>query len=344
MKKHRKLIVITSVVLLLLLVFLPLPFFVESPGSAQPTADVISVAQRHDRHSGKFLFTTVELTSATPLSMVIAAFDPFREVESRQEIMAGDNTKEYLQMQSYFMENASNNAVEAAFKKAHNKYQKDYKGIYVMSLLPKSNFKNHLQVGDIVSKIDGHRFLSSKAFIKYVKSQKVNQRVTVQYQRHGKTYHTRQRLISMNKKQRPGLGISLVDHVKIHTQPKVKIDAGDVGGPSAGLMFSLQVYSQLTQQNLTKNRIIAGTGTIDAKGKVGAIGGIDKKVYAANREHAQIFFAPNDPVTKKILKIDPHYQNNYTIAKKAAARLKTKMKIVPVKNLDDAYNYLKTHR
>lgn len=344
MKKHRKLIVIVSILVLLVALFLPLPFFIESPGSAQPTADSITVNQHHDQRAGKFLFTTVELSSATPLSLIWAACTPFHDIEARQEVMAGDNTKEYLQMQSYFMENASNSAIEAAFKKAHRSYTKEYLGIYVMSFLKNSHFKGHLQVGDTVSEIDGHRFSSSQAFIKYVKAQKVNQLVTVKYQRHGKTHQTKQKLMAMTHPRRPGLGISLVDHVRIRTTPKVAINAGDIGGPSAGLMFSLQIYSQLTKQNLTKGRKIAGTGTINSQGKVGPIGGIDKKVYAANREHAQIFFAPNDRVTKKILKADPHYENNYTIAKKAAARLNTKMKIVPVKSLDDAYNYLKTHQ
>ena len=58
---------------------------------------------------------------------------------------------------------------------------------------------------------------------------------------------------------------------------------------------------------------------------------------------ATVFFAPNDPVTKAILKVDPDYQNNYTIAKNAAKKIHTKMKIVPVKTLDDALTYLKNH-
>ncbi|MBA1434321.1 SepM family pheromone-processing serine protease, partial [Bombilactobacillus bombi] len=267
MKKHRKLVISLSVIAVLLFIFLPLPYFIEAPGTAQPTADTITVDHQHDQRSGKFLFTTVELSSATPLSMIRAAVDPFREIDSRQEVMGGDNTKEYLQMQNYFMENASNNAIEAAFKKAQRPYQKKYLGIYVMSILKHSHFKNHLQVGDVVSEIDGHRFLSSQSFINYVKSQKVNQHVNVKYQRHQHTYQTRQRLMAMNKKKKPGLGISLVDHVQVHTQPNVKINAGDIGGPSAGLMFSLQIYTQLTHQNLTKGRIIAGTGTISPHGK-----------------------------------------------------------------------------
>ena len=53
----------------------------------------------------------------------------------------------------------------------------------------------------------------------------------------------------------------------------VKIDAGNVGGPSAGLMFSLGIYDKVTNGALTGGQNIAGTGTIDSSGKVGPIGG-----------------------------------------------------------------------
>ncbi len=150
-------------------------------------------------------------------------------------------------------------------------------------------------------------------------------------------------MIKLPKSRYAGLGITLTDHSKIVTKVPVKIDAGEIGGPSAGLMFTLQIYNQLTKQNLTGGRKISGTGTMDPDGTVGPIGGIDKKVLIASQEGAKVFFAPDDPVTKAILKVEPHYQNNYAIAKAAAKKIGTKMKIVPVKNLDDALDYLAKH-
>ncbi len=61
------------------------------------------------------------------------------------------------------------------------------------------------------------------------------------------------------------------------TQPQISVDPGQIGGPSGGLMFSLQIYSQLTGQDIRHGRKIAGTGTINPDGSVGEIGGIDKK-------------------------------------------------------------------
>jgi PDZ domain-containing protein len=73
---------------------------------------------------------------------------------------------------------------------------------------------------------------------------------------------------------------------------KVDIDAGDVGGPSAGMMFALGTYDLLTPGPLTGGQRIAGTGTIDYTGAVGPIGGIRQKLVGARNNGARWFLAP----------------------------------------------------
>ncbi len=74
----------------------------------------------------------------------------------------------------------------------------------------------------------------------------------------------------------------------------VDVNVGDVGGPSAGLMFSLGIYDKLTPGALTGGMSIAGTGTITADGKVGPIGGIQQKMVGARDAGATIFLTPAD--------------------------------------------------
>jgi PDZ domain-containing protein len=100
-------------------------------------------------------------------------------------------------------------------------------------------------------------------------------------------------------------------------------------------MFSLTAYQSLTGKNLTKGRKVAGTGTIDAQGKVGIIGGVDKKVIAADRTGAKIFFAPTQKLPGMKAK-----DTNYAEAKRTAQRIHSKMKIVPVASFEDAVAYL----
>ncbi|HSA48723.1 MAG TPA: S16 family serine protease, partial [Yinghuangia sp.] len=75
-------------------------------------------------------------------------------------------------------------------------------------------------------------------------------------------------------------------------QVKVQLNLANVGGPSAGLMFSLGIVDQLGDVNLTGGEIIAGTGTIDADGKVGPVGGVEMKTKAAKRDGATVFLLP----------------------------------------------------
>lgn len=74
---------------------------------------------------------------------------------------------------------------------------------------------------------------------------------------------------------------------------RVTINAGNVGGPSAGLMFSLAVYDTITEGELTGGRSFAGTGTINSEGEIGPIGGIEQKMIAAERADADYFLAPS---------------------------------------------------
>lgn len=74
--------------------------------------------------------------------------------------------------------------------------------------------------------------------------------------------------------------------------PKVTINAGHVGGPSAGMMFALGVYDKLTPGEMTGGASIAGTGTMALDGAVGPIGGIEHKLVGADRDGATWFLAP----------------------------------------------------
>ncbi len=74
----------------------------------------------------------------------------------------------------------------------------------------------------------------------------------------------------------------------------IDFNLANIGGPSAGLVFSLAVIDKLTTGDLSGSRFVAGTGTIDVDGKVGSIGGITHKVLAAHEAGATVFLVPAD--------------------------------------------------
>lgn len=344
-KLSKKSLIFILVIALLLVIecafILPIPYYIEVPGSADKLASFVTVDGKQDKHKGSFMLTTVGIKRATPASALIAKFSPSEELYSKEDLMGTSTNEEYNQIQQYYMESSQNAAIMQALKLANKPYKMDYKGIYVMEIVKNSDFKGKLQIGDIIYEVDGHQFTSSNEFMKYVKDQKVGQTVTVGYERDGKKAKTSGKLIQLSTDKKPGIGITLVDHTNISSDYQIKIDAGSIGGPSAGMMFTLETYSLITGKDLRQGHEIAGTGTMNTDGTIGRIGGIDKKVIAANEAGADIFFAPDDTITKEMKKADPSIQTNYQEALASAKRIHSKMKIVPIQTLQDAVDYLK---
>lgn len=141
---------------------------------------------------------------------------------------------------------------------------------------------------------------------------------------------------------RAGIGIVLTDNVAVTTTPKVSVNAGQIGGPSGGLMFTIQIYDQLTGDLLAKGRNISGTGTMSADGYVGEIGGIDKKIMAAKAAGSTVFFAPYVKPSKELLKYEEQHKTNYMLARDTAKKYAPKLKVIPVQTFDDVINYLQT--
>ncbi|MCK7623944.1 hypothetical protein MUU72_12690 [Streptomyces sp. RS10V-4] len=108
---------------------------------------------------------------------------------------------------------------------------------------------------------------------------------------------------------------------------KVTLSLADIGGPSAGLLFALGIVDKLdgdgAGHDLTGGRTVSGTGTIDAKGEVGAVGGVALKTQAARRDGATVFLVPRQECSD------------------ARAELPAGMRLIPVTTLDGAVDALK---
>ncbi|WP_207694222.1 PDZ domain-containing protein [Enterococcus sp. DIV0212c] len=331
-----------AVILLIVLLIFPIPYYIEGPGTTENLKEFVTVENKKDSEPGAFYLTTVGVRKATLGSALKAKFSDFQELVSKKDLMGSSTDSEYERIQQYYMDSSKNAAIEQALKLAKVPYEMSFKGVYVLAIEDNSSFSGKISVGDTVTGIDGKTFKSSQEFIDYVKKQKVGQEVTVSYLQDGKSKEATGKLIELPTDKKAGIGIGLTDHTEIKSSIAVEIDAGDIGGPSAGLMFTLETYEQLTQKGIRKGHKIAGTGTMNSDGIVGRIGGIDKKVVTASENNTEIFFAPDDEITKEMKKANPTIKTNYEEAKAAAEKIGTKMKIVPVKNVQDALDYLET--
>lgn len=330
---------ITAAIILLAAVFWPLPNYIEGPGDASDLSRIVNIKHHPDKRKGMFMLTSVSIAQARPLTYLYAKLSPYYSVESDDSVTDGQNMQEYDKVQRFYMESSIGEAIYTAYKHAKQPVKRTYKGIYVLDIQKKSKFYPQLKVGDVVVKIDGHQFKNADGFVNYVRKKKVGQQLTITYKRGHKMHRITRPLIKIAN-HRAGIGITLTDDVKVHTKVPIKVNPGQVGGPSGGLMFSLQIYGQLTNQDLRHGKKVAGTGTIDSLGQVGEIGGIDKKVIAAKKNGATIFLAPYLKPTKTILKYEPGHLTNYQLAKRTAKKYAPKMKVIPVKTFNQAVSVL----
>ena len=131
-------------------------------------------------------------------------------------------------------------------------------------------------------------------------------------------------LIAAPDDGRPLIGVQMQDTrvVTIPNDIKIDFETDNIGGPSAGLSFTLTLIDRLSQGDLTGGNKVAVTGTIDVDGNVGAIGGLQSKASAVRQAGAKYFIVPTNQGDADI-----------AAAQKAAG---PGVEIIPVKTLDEA--------
>lgn len=337
---------IIVVIIALLITFVQLPFYISSPGMATELAPIVNV-EGGGKERGSFSLTTVRIGKANVVQYAWAKVNDYYEIYPEDYIRPdGETEDEYSNRQLHMMENSKEQATVVAYTKAKKEIDIKYNGVYVMSVISGMPAEKVLQIGDRLFSVDGHAMKSSEEFIKYVSTKSKGDTVKLKLERKGKTMEVKVPLALFPKEQtgeqkdKVGLGILLVTDRKVEVNPPVTINTEKIGGPSAGLMFSLEIYNQLIDEDLTKGYKIAGTGTINYEGEVGRIGGIHQKIVAADKSDVEIFFAPNERGKTRVDKNGEKILTNYQEALETAKDIKTDMKIIPVNTFDDAVDYL----
>jgi PDZ domain-containing protein len=163
--------------------------------------------------------------------------------------------------------------------------------VVVGAVVPDSPAAGALQVGDELVAVSGRTVASPSAVSDALAGTAPGQNVTITYRRGGQEQNADVALGASPDRAQGLLG------VRPAVEPRtgdIRISLGDIGGPSAGLMFALAVVDKLSPGELTGGRFVAGTGAIDATGDVSPIGGIPFKMHAAHDAGATVFLVPDE--------------------------------------------------
>ncbi|MFI6598726.1 PDZ domain-containing protein [Nonomuraea sp. NPDC050536] len=282
--------------------FLPVPYVVLSPGPTENTIgqvdkkDVISISG-HQTYptSGALSLVTVAYQGGPSaridlLTALRGWIDPTVAVVPEETIFPpSTSAKEVEEENTVEMANSQDSATAAALNELKIPYRT------VVSVLSTEKGKpadGKLRKGDEIEAVDGKPVTGVDTVSGVVQAHKPGDNVTFSVSRgSGQKADVTVQTVQGAK---GNAVVGVVMQARYKFPFTVDINVGDVGGPSAGLMFSLGIYDKLTPGQLTGGKDIAGTGTIDSTGEVGPIGGIAQKMVGARKSGATVFLTPTD--------------------------------------------------
>jgi Lon-like protease len=274
----------------------PLPYVVLKPGPTVNTlgsdngSEVIQVTDaKTSTSTGQLRLTTVNVQSQVELVWAISGwFSSKNAVVPRELIYPPDKTEKQVEQQNaQEWTDSQEAAVTVALTKLGYPVQ-----TFVKTVAADGAAAGILRPNDVITAVDDAEVTSPSKLTALVRAKPAGSALTIAYTRDGKAATAKITTKVDKDSGKPRLGVEIGDR-----QPypfKVEIDLDKIGGPSAGLMFTLGIIDKLKPEDLTGGKIIAGTGSIDNDGNVGPIGGIPQKLVGAKDAGAQLFLVPKD--------------------------------------------------
>ena len=237
------------------------------------------------------------------------------------EILLNMDEKDYIDIMDKLMQESQMISKIVALRKAGYSPEISGRGILINGILDNSPAKNKLLPGDVIIKINEQLIHTLEEFSEVVRSHALRQIIRITFLRDNSTYSTSIPLIELpntdDKIERIGIGVYADTKDLQYKFPlKIEINLEKIKGPSAGMMIALEVLNQLTENDLSGNLLIAGSGNLSIDGRITEVDGIKQKIISAKKQKADVFLVP---------------QKNYPEALKFSHGIR----IIPVDDFDD---------
>lgn len=324
------------------------PYYTMSPGSSRATEPLISVegAPTYDT-DGNVDFLTVSIRQATPVELLAAWINPDVDVKSRDELFGDQTPAENRQVNLRMMADSKDAATYQALHRLGYDIPMLGTGAVVAQVEEGSPACGRLAPGDVVTEADGEPVALNRDLVEDITGSAPGTVLTLEVEtlddpgiaevdamegpcrvtdRTAGGTRTVEVVLGAREEDpsRAFLGVSTFTRDLTFDFPvEVTIDSGRVGGPSAGLAFTLGLLDVMTPESITGGLKIATTGTMELDGRVGPVGGVHQKVVAAKRQGVELMLVPLSELDE-------------------ARRWADGLRIEPVEDLDDALAVLAT--
>ena len=279
-------------------VLVPVPYVILGPGPTLNTlgssaSKPLITISGHPTYptSGHLNMVTVSYQGGPGANLNIftalaAWLNPDEAVVPASELFPpGQSAKQSQQQDTQEMTGSQQTATAAALTELHIPYATEVVVVQTASGYPADGV---LKAGDVITAVDGKPVTGPSSLTGLIYAHPAGSTLTVTIDRNGTTRQVR--VGTRQSGGHPVMGVEIQEQYKFPFT--VTISVGDIGGPSAGMMFALGIIDKLTKLDLTGGKFIAGTGEITAAGQVQAIGGIQQKMVGARNAGATIFLTP----------------------------------------------------
>ncbi len=304
--------------------YIQLDYYVVRPSRAVDLKGIVTVEDYDTADNGSFYLLTVTQHRANLFAAAYGYLHPQMRLNPRERVIPRDmDEEEYRELLREHMTESKHIAQVVALRRAGYDVDLESDGVEVIDFLVDAPAEGYLETGDIINYVDNTPVMLASEVQLLVKERDVGDEVIMDIMRNARELRLSVPTSSHpDDEEMPFLGIY------IQTLPwepviplDITMDTGNIGGPSAGLMFVLEILNQLTPDDLSGGKQIAGTGTIDLDERVGRVGGVPQKVFAAENAGIEHFIVP---------------EKNYEDARMAAQEIQ----LVPVSDLEEVLQFL----
>ena len=324
MKKFLKenIVFLLSMVFILVIFNIRLPYYISAPGGVIDISDRISYDEKEEYEGSLNMLYVTEYVATIPtylMSYINKDWD--REEIVKSKVSSDESVKDIDARNKIMLDNSLDNAKYVAYKASGM----DVNVTKVVHQVVGKVIDNDFLVGDQVLKVNGENIESFDDVKEIINNSKIGDELVVNIIRDGKERVIKEKIREVDGSK--ALGIILMTDYDYEVSPEVEINfRKSESGSSGGLMMALTIYSAISGEDILKGRDIAGTGTIDINGNVGAIAGVKYKIMGAYKNDMDVVLVPRD---------------NYEEAISVKNEKGYDMEIVSVDTFMDAINYLR---
>ena len=307
--KENYLVLLFGIVFMATILY-PLPYYIYTGGGTINVKDKIHIENKETK--GDFNLCYVEQINANIPTFLLSKLLSNWDSVSKEEVSLNDkeDVKDIYKRDKIYLEEANQNAIFVAYKKAGKSVNILDKHLYIIYLEEDSD--TDLKIGDDILEIDGSKIDSLADISKILDSYEVGSKLNIKVKRNGK--EMMKYAIVHEKDGRKLIGIALTSIYDYEVDPKITFTfSNSESGPSGGFMVTLAIYNQLIDNDISNDLKIAGTGTIDIEGNVGSIGGVKYKLKGAVDSKSDIFLVPAGENYEEAIKYQKKYHYDIKI-------------------------------